>query len=251
MSNDYRVQLLSAAIDNVDFSQVCDVVDDHIATRIPGYMMSLNLDIMIKADQSVDVARALNGADLILMDSAPLIKVARKRGIEVKEKLSGSDLMPRVCAYAAEKGYTCAIMGGMPGVPEEAAKRLAERCPGLKFVGTFSPDYGFEMNPETLKTALETVSTFNTDILFVCLGDPKSALLIDAHLPELGAAFVFDVGAAVDFAAGNVNRAPKWMQDHGLEWLFRFAKEPKRLFKRYFVDSWHFLAIVRRHPADR
>ena len=250
MNNDYRVQLLSAVIDNVDFAQVCDVVDDHVATGIPGYMMSLNLDIMIKADQSEDVSRALNGADLILMDSAPLIKVARRRGIEVKEKLSGSDLMPRICAYAAEKGYTCAIMGGMPGVPEEAARRLIERYPGLRFVGTYSPDYGFEKNPDTLKAALEIVSSFNADILFVCLGDPKSALLIDAHLSELGAEFVFDVGAAVDFAAGNVERAPKWMQDHSLEWLYRFGKEPKRLFKRYFVDSWHFLSICIREGGN-
>lgn len=251
MSSNYRVRLLSAAIDNVDFSQVCDVVDEHVAKHVPGYMMSLNLDIMIKADQSEDVSRALNGADLILMDSAPLIKVARRHGIEVKEKLSGSDLMPRICAYAAEKGYTCAIMGGMPGVPEEAAKRLAECYPGLKFVGTFSPEYGFEKKPETLKSSLETVRDFNADILFVCLGDPKSALLINSHLQELGVAFVFDVGAAVDFAAGNVERAPKWMQDHSLEWLYRFGREPKRLFRRYFVDSWHFLSICAREGGNR
>lgn len=251
MANECRVRLLSAAFDNIDFGQVCDVVDSHVASLVPGYMMSLNLDIMIKADQSDDVARALYGADLILMDSAPLIKVARKRGVEVKEKLSGSDLMPRVCEYAASKGYACAIMGGMPGVPEEAARRLSGRYPGLTFVGTYSPDYGFEKNADTLNAALETVRAFGADILFVCLGDPKSALLINAHLQEMGAAFVFDVGAAVDFAAGNVERAPKWMQDHSLEWLYRFGREPKRLFKRYFVDSWHFLSICAREGGKR
>lgn len=245
------MRFLSAVFDNVDFRQVCDVLDEHVATRTPGYMMSLNLDIMIKADQSEEVSQALRNADLVLMDSAPLIKVARRRGLEVKEKLSGSDLMPRVCAYAADRRYTCAIMGGMPGVPEEAARRLAERFPGLRFVGAFSPDYGFEKDSKTLQAALDTVSAFEADVLFVCLGDPKSALLINEHLGELGAGFVFDVGAAVDFAAGKVARAPKWIQDCGLEWLYRFSKEPKRLFKRYFIDSWHFLAIFAKEGRGR
>ena len=243
-----RVDFLSTVFDNVTFDEVCRVLDQHVEAHRAGYMMSLNLDIMIRADKDPVFASALEGADLVLMDSAPLIKVARKRGIECVEKLSGSDLMPRICEHAAKRGYTCAIVGGMPGVPEKAASELSAMYPGLAFKGTISPDYGFEKDPETLKATLEDIAALDADIVFLCLGEPKSGLLVHEHLGEMGHPFVFNVGAAVDFAAGNVDRAPKWMQEHSLEWLHRFAKEPKRMFKRYFVDSWHFLAICKRYP---
>lgn len=241
-----RVEFLSTVFDNVTFGEVCHVLDEHVKTRSAGYMMSLNLDILIRADKDPAFASALESADLVLMDSAPLIKVARGRGVECVEKLSGSDLMPRICEYAVRRGYTCAIVGGMPGVPEKAAAELSAKYPGLVFKGVISPDYGFEKNLATLNAVLEQIAAFGADILFLCLGEPKSGLLAHDHLVEMGHSFVFNVGAAVDFAAGNVDRAPKWMQEHGLEWLYRFAKEPKRLFKRYFVDSWHFLTILRK-----
>ncbi len=245
-----RVPFLGTVFDNVAFADVCRVVDEHVAGRAPGYMMSLNLDILIRADKDAAFSAALDGADLVLMDSAPLIKVAAKRGVACKEKLSGSDLMPRVCEHAASKGYTCAIVGGMPGVPEKAAEELAKRYPGLTFAGALSPDYGFEKDAAKLAATLRQIADCDADIVFLCLGEPKSGLLVHEHLAEMGHPFVFNVGAAVDFAAGNVERAPKWMQDHSLEWLYRFGQEPKRLFKRYFVDSWHFLAIVHKHSGQ-
>lgn len=238
-----RERLLSSFFDNVTFDQVCEVLVEHVSNRTPGYMMSLNLDILIRADKDPVFRDALEGADLILMDSAPLMKIARKRGVDCVEKLSGSDLMPRICEFAANKGYSCAIVGGMPGVPEKAAAALSAQYPGLIFKGSISPEYGFEKDAEKLQMLLSKIAGLHADILFLWLGEPKSGLLVNRHLGEFGVPFVFNVGAAVDFAAGNVDRAPKWMQDHSLEWFYRFVKEPKRLFKRYFVDSWHFLTI--------
>ena len=244
-----RERLLSSFFDNVTFDQVCEVLVEHVSNRTPGYMMSLNLDILIRADKDPEFRDALEGADLILMDSAPLMKIAHKRGVDCVEKLSGSDLMPRICEFAANKGYSCAIVGGMPGVPEKAAAALSAQYPGLVIKDTISPEYGFEKDSAKLQALLSRVAGLNADVLFLCLGEPKSGLLVNRHLCELGVSFVFNVGAAVDFAAGNVDRAPKWMQDHGLEWFYRFMKEPRRLFKRYFVDSWHFLSMCRKYKG--
>lgn len=245
-----REPLLSSFFDNVTFDQVCEVLDEHVSNRIPGYMMSLKLDILIRADKDSEFRAALEGADLILMDSAPLMKISRKRGVGCVEKLSGSDLMPRICEFAASKGYSCAIVGGMPGVPEKAAAALSAQYPGLIFKGSISPEYGFEKDAEKLQILLSKVADLHADILFLCLGEPKSGLLVNRHLGEFGVPFVFNVGAAVDFAAGNVDRAPKWMQDHSLEWFYRFLKEPTRLFRRYFIDSWKFLGIVLKNGKD-
>ena len=242
-----RVPFLAAAYDDVTFEDVCAELTKHVESRVPGYMMSLNLDILIRADKDEAFKEALLGSDLILMDSTPLMKIARRRGLSVKEKLSGSDLMPRICAYAAEKSYTCFILGGMSGVPEAASDKLEGSFPGFEVVGTLSPEFGFEQDEAMTKAVIEAVKGANPDFMFLCLGEPKAGMFISSHLDELGVPFTFNVGAAVDFAAGNVTRAPEWMQNAGLEWLYRFAQEPKRLFKRYFVDSWHFLEILKKY----
>lgn len=246
----YRVPFLNTAFDNVDIEQVREVVAEHVRTREPGYMVSLNTDIDIALEHDPEFKSAHRDATLVLMDSQPLFELAGRQGVPVKEKIAGSDLMGPVCEWAAQEGWSIYIFGGMPGVPEQAAENLRQRYPGLKVAGTQSPEYGFEKHADTLVGALKPVTEASPDILFVCLGAPKSEKLVHAHLTELSVPFTFIVGAAVDFAAGNVKRAPKWMSDYGLEWLYRFSQEPRRLFKRYFVDSWQVLDIIRRY-GDR
>lgn len=245
--NPYRERILNTAFDVVKLSQVREIVTERIKARKPGYMVSLNLDIDILLENDAEFRQSHQDATLILMDSQPLYNLARTQGIAIEEKLSGSDLMGPVCGWAAEEGWSVFILGGMPGVPELASDRLQSAYPGLKVAGVLSPDYGFEKDTTKLSEVLSRVSHANPDILFVCLGSPKSEKLVHEHLSDFGTLFAFSVGAAVDFWAGNVKRAPKWMSDHSLEWLFRFFQEPKRLFKRYFINSWKFLGIVRRY----
>ena len=247
VAHPYRAPFLNTAFDVVDMAQVREVVSEHVKARNPGYMVSLNTDIDIALERDSAFRAAHRDAALILMDSQPLFNLARRHGIPVKEKIAGSDLMGPACEWAAEEGWSVFIFGGMPGVPEKAAKKLSEAYPGLKIAGTFSPDYGFEKDSRKLADALERVKTATPDILFVCLGSPKSEKLVHEHVSDFGAPFTFIVGAAVDFWAGNVKRAPKWVSDHSLEWLYRFFQEPKRLFKRYFVDSWKMLGIIRKY----
>ena len=242
-----RIPFLGVAYDDASFEDVCDEVRSHVKSGVPAYTMALNLDILVRADKDQPFHDALMGADLILMDSTPLTRVARRRGLRVREKLSGSDLMPRLCERAPSEGWSVFILGGAPGVPEVAAERLSERFPGLRVTGTLSPEYGFERDPGSVEAVAATVRECSPDILFVCLGEPKQGMLMSQHLAEFGVPFAITVGAAVDFAAGNVRRAPAWIQRAGFEWLYRFMHEPRRLFKRYFVDSWRFLSIVRRH----
>jgi N-acetylglucosaminyldiphosphoundecaprenol N-acetyl-beta-D-mannosaminyltransferase len=243
----HRVEFLNAAFDNVDLAQVRGIVTEHVHSREPGYMVSLNTDIDIRLERDPAFKRAHQDASLVLMDSQPLFNLARKQGIPAKEKIAGSDLIGPACGWAAEEGWSVFILGGKPGVPERAAENLAREHPGLKVAGALSPEYGFERDPESLGKVISAVRDTQPDLLFVCLGAPKSEILVNEHLGEWGVPFSFCVGAAVDFAAGNVERAPRWMSDHGLEWFYRFTREPKRLFKRYFVDSWAMLGIIRKY----
>ena len=243
----YRVAFLNAAFDNVNLAQVREVVTEHVRTRESGYMVSLNTDIDIRLENDPDFKHTHEDASLVLMDSQPLFDLAKRWGIPVKEKISGSDLMEPVCAWAAEEGWSIFILGGMPGVPERAAENLIAGHPGLRVAGTLSPEYGFERDPDLCAATVDSVRNADSDLLFLCVGSPKSEKFLHAHLSELEVPFTFVVGAAVDFAAGSVERAPRWMSDCGLEWFYRFTREPKRLFKRYFVDSWAFLRIISKY----
>lgn len=247
MSFERRVPFLNLAFDDVGFDDVVKVVSSHVESREPGYMASVNLDILVRADRDPFAREAFMGADLLLMDSQPLMRLAARAGTPCREKLSGSDLMPRVCAEAARRGWSVLFVGGAPGVPERAAANLVSANPGLKVAGTISPEYGFERVPEKLTRIASQIRSSNADIMFLCLGAPKSEKILHGYLGDFGVPFSLCVGAAVDFAAGNVKRAPVWMQRAGLEWLYRFSQEPRRLFRRYFVDSWHFLAMLGKH----
>ena len=222
MKSSVRIPFLNAYFDNIDFDQVVSVVDEHILSKVPGLMVSLNTDIIVHLDKDDAFRRAFESANLVLIDSAPLLKLATLKGVVVREKLSGSDLMPRVCEHAARRGLSCFILGGADGVTQRACAALTDNYPGLKISG-YSPEYGFENCEMQVKKVLDTVRSARPDILFI-----------------------FSVGAAVDFAAGTVKRAPRWMQESGLEWFYRFTQEPTRLFKRYFIDSWKILGIIAR-----
>lgn len=245
-----RIQFLNCFFDNVTLADVMKVLDEHVASRKPGFMCSINSDIVVRLDRDEQFRVAYSAADLALMDSEPLRKILVKQGIEVKEKLSGSDLMPKVCKHAAEKGHTCFILGGAEGIPDKAAANLKTKFPGLKISG-YSPEYGFDKDGAKIQHVVSVVTNAHPDILFVCLGTPKSEKLIYQHLTEFNVPFSFCVGAAVDFEAGNVKRAPVWMQKAGLEWFYRFLQEPKRMFRRYFIDSWSLISIARRSKKSQ
>lgn len=243
----HRVRFLNSHIDNVSRTEALSTIKECLDGSIPGYMVSFNTDICVKLEHDEEFRKAHEDATLVLMDSQPLTNLARRWGIPIKEKLAGSDLMPIVCEWAASEGFTCYILGGMPGVPEQAASNLALRFPGLNIAGTLSPALDFEKSASALESTIAEVARAQPDILFVCFGAPKSEIFMHRNLDALHAGFCLAVGAAVDFEAGNMRRAPLWMRRIGMEWFYRFLQEPRRLFKRYFVDSWTLLHIIRKH----
>lgn len=245
INSDRRTSFLNTSYTDVSEAEFLDDVGKLLASGERGaYMVSLNVDQVVKADRDPAFRKAFNAADFILMDGVPLIKIARREGLHVSEKVSGSDLIFSLCGRAAEEGWSCFFLGGREGVPERAAENLAARYPGLKVAGAYSPPYGFEKDPELLAATVRRVAQASPDICFICLGEPKQTMLACEYGAEMGYGIGLCLGAAIDFAAGSAKRAPIWMQKAGLEWLYRFLWEPKRLFKRYFVDSWHLFAVI-------
>lgn len=136
------------------------------------------------------------------------------------------------------------ILGGADGIAERAKEKLEKNLPGIKIVGTYAPPFGFEKNEEELIQINGMISEAQPDLLITCFGCPKQEKFIYRNMDKYDAKVSVSAGATVDFLAGNVKRAPKWMSEHGLEWFYRFLQEPKRMFKRYFVDDVKILKLV-------
>lgn len=232
-----RIKFMNTEIDNLTMDEALDAIDDLIAQNRNAYVVTPNVDHIIQLERGGEIVEVYKHADLILCDGKPLVWLSRLYGTPIKEKISGSDLFPKLCERASKKGYRMFFLGAAEGVAERAAKRLTKRYPGLQVVGTYSPPYGFEKNQEEMNNIIEMIRVSKPHILIVALGAPKQEKFMYHNREELKVPVSLGLGASLDFEAGVVKRAPKWMADHGLEWIYRIFQDPKRLAKRYLVDD--------------
>lgn len=239
-----KQKFLNTQIDNLCTEQVLAWVEETIPQKRSAYIIELNVDVIMKMEKDLELRSISDRADLALVDGKPLVWISKLLGEPVKEKISGSDLMPRMCALAAEKGYSIFILGGMGDTAQIAAENLQKQFPGLKVAGTDAPPFGFDKDEAETARISALLNEAKPDILFVCFGCPKQEKWLAANRDKFQAGVCLCAGASVDFAAGRVKRAPKWMSDHGLEWFYRFIKEPGRLFKRYFIDDMQIIRLV-------
>lgn len=237
--------LLNIFVNNLTMENTIREIRRILTEGEPSYLVEVNVDVLLKADRDPHLKKIVDEADIALVDGQPLCWAARYQGCPVKEKVSGSDLIPQLCRWAARRGNSIFIMGGQPGVPELAARNLCTHYPKLCVAGVYAPPFGFERDPSELQKIDEILQKASPDLLFVCLGCPKQEYWVYDHFKKCGAKMTICAGATVDFLAGRIKRAPKWMSRCGLEWFYRFLKEPKRLFRRYFVeDFWGFVWLL-------
>lgn len=242
-----RIKFMNTNIDNLTMAETLHEIDKLIQKKNCSYVVTPNVDHIVRLEKDEELQKVYKNASLILTDGKPLIWISKWYKTPIKEKISGSDLFPRVCQLAANKNYTMYLLGAAEGVADTAARYLMKKYPGLNIVGTYSPPFGFEKNEQEMNKIKTQIQDVHPDILIVGLGCPKQEKFMYYHCKELGVPISFGLGASIDFEAGNIKRAPKWMSNHGLEWLYRFSKEPKRLFKRYFVDDLKIIQVARKY----
>lgn len=236
--------LLNTYVNNVSMSETISHIEKLIEENKKSYIVAINVDVVMKIEHDSYLKKITDHADMVLVDGKPLIWISKIHKKPIKEKVSGSDLVPKLCKVAAEKSYSIFILGGKDGIAEKAKKRLEKQHPGIKIVGTYAPPFGFEKNKTELNKINQMITEVHPDLLIACFGCPKQEKWIYENYSKYDAKVSVCAGATVDFLAGNVNRAPQWMANHGFEWLYRFSQEPKRLFKRYFIDDVKILKLV-------
>jgi N-acetylglucosaminyldiphosphoundecaprenol N-acetyl-beta-D-mannosaminyltransferase len=219
------------------------------------YVVTPNVQHAVLFQHSPELRSAYEQASLVLVDGAPLVWTGRLFGLDLPERIAGSDLVPALFSASRRRTepLTVFFLGAAPGVAARAAVAAAEQYPNLRVVGTHSPPLGFEHSAEECDRILELVEKAAPQLLIVGFGAPKQELWTQRHRDRLRVPAVVCAGATIDFLAGARRRAPRWMRRAGLEWFFRMTHEPRRLGPRYVSDALRFprlfLRVWRMHRS--
>lgn len=221
-----------------------------VRTRQPSYFITASTHYAMLTAQ-VPALKAVNErAAFLVADGKPLVWASCLLGTRLPERVAGSDLIFDLCELSAREGFRVFFLGASPGVADEAARRLAERYSGLIVAGTECPPFR-ELSVEEHQALLARLRAARPDILFLAYGQPKGELWLAENLESLGIPVSVQIGASLDFASGRVRRAPRLLQNIGMEWAYRLSLEPRRLFGRYARNALFVASRVSRDLARR
>lgn len=236
----HRVNLLDMWIDKVDVAGAVAQIDAFVRNgRAQGrsyQIVTVNVDFLRLGSQNSAFRDLINTADLAAPDGKPLLWGARMLKDPLPERVTGIELIDECAALAVQNDYSIFLLGAREGVAAQAAAVLKARYPGVRIAGVYSPPIG-PFSKEDDDQMVRMVQEVQPDMLFVAFGAPRQDLWIRKHMHRLNVPVCMGIGGSLDIIAGRVKRAPLWMREGGLEWLYRFSQEPARLWKRYFVDD--------------
>ena len=239
------VPILGVPIHHVTFEQslerVVEMVDSGRSSGVAHQIATVNTDFLVNATGDPALHRILQNADLCCADGMPVVWASRVLGLRLPERVAGADFVPAMCAQAAGEGHRVMFFGGAAETAAEAAALMRTAHPTLEIgsaTGIVDPDGA------TAASDVGQIRNFAPDILCVGLGNPKQERFIDRHAATLGVPVSIGVGATFEFMAGDVPRAPVIMQQAGFEWLYRMARDPRRLVRRYSRDLAVFAPAV-------
>ena len=241
-----RVTLFGCNIDNVSMEETLERVEGFVRSGRPHQHVVVNVDKLVKASRDADLRRIINECDLVNVDGMPVVWASRLLGKPLKERVAGIDLFEALMRRAAQKGWRVFLLGARPDVVREVAATYAGRYPGLVLAGVHD---GYWQGGDAEAQVVRQVRESRADLLFVAISSPKKEQFLGLYQAEMRIPFAMGVGGSFDVVIGRVKRAPAWMQVAGLEWFYRFLQEPRRMFRRYFIDDMAFLWLLIKEAA--
>ena len=238
-----REVILGVSVSATSYDQVAAVCDEWAATRNgTRYICVTSVHGVITAMFNPAFRAVLNCADIVTPDGMPIVWALRSLGRERQQRVYGPDLMLTLCRKAAKAGHGIFLYGARPEVLRTLSERLEKRFQGLRIAGVYSPPFRASTVEED-ENVTKMIRDSGASIVFVGISTPKQEQWMADHVAKLPGVTMLGVGAAFDFHAGRVRQAPAWMQQAGLEWLFRLMMEPGRLWKRYLLVTPLFLPL--------
>lgn len=246
-----RPHMGAVPMDPVTLEQAVTRIVEIAHGKDGGTVFTPNADHIVVAHENPEFRRAYEQVSLSLVDGTPVFWLSKLLGLGLPEKVSGSDLFEPLVGRAAQEGLSIYLLGGGPGVAERAAANLRAKFPALRVAGLGSPKMSATGHLDDEETWLSKIQSAAPSLLFVACGAPKSELFSARCRSRLAPSVLVCVGAAIDFSAGTMQRAPVWISKVGLEWAYRLLKEPRRLAHRYLVRDPKFLWLaLRSRPPE-
>jgi N-acetylglucosaminyldiphosphoundecaprenol N-acetyl-beta-D-mannosaminyltransferase len=228
LTNEELLNTITNSINNKEFSQIAITPTNSI----------------VAAYKEKGVSEIYNKAEIVLCDGMLVKWASNFFGTPIKERITGLDVLPNLVKLSSEKNFSLFLLGASPGVGDQLAKVITEQYPNVTIAGIYVPPFMKVFSEDENQRMVNAVNKSNADIVLVSLTAPKQDIWIAQNRSNLNPAVYIGIGGAFEVMAGLAKRSPVWMQQSGLEWLYRFIQEPKRLFRRYFIEAPVFIPLV-------
>ena len=242
-----RLEVLGLPVDNLSMDETLGVIEGFVDAGLPHQHVVVNVDKIVKARNDASLRDIISRCALINADGMPVVWASRMLGTPLKERVAGVDLFDALMGRAANKGWRVFLLGAREEIVSKVRDVYGARYPGLVFAGHRNGYW----KPDEEQGVAEEIRDARADLLFVAISSPKKEQFLGRWNSFMNVPFAMGVGGSFDVFAGLVNRAPVWMQKSGLEWFYRFLQEPRRMFRRYFVDGLAFIGLLAREIAAR
>ncbi len=240
MISEARIEIMGCQIDNLSMEETLQTIEGFINSGRPHQHVVVNVDKLVKANRDPELRRIINDCALINVDGMPVVWASRLLGRSLKARVAGVDLFEALMKRSAEKGWRVFLLGAKEEVVSGVKQLYEQKYTGLIVAG-YRNGY---WKPEEEPGVVEIIKAAKADLLFVAISSPKKEQFLGRYQGEMKVPFAMGVGGTFDVAVGKVKRAPVWMQKTGLEWFYRFLQEPRRMFKRYFIDDMAFFGLL-------
>ncbi len=245
MNNRKRAYILGCYVDLLTAQEGMEQIKKFIDMSVNAHIITLNAEIVYQAQSNQELKDIINKADLVTPDGIGIVWGGRQLGYDIRERVTGIDLLINICQEAPRQGWKIYLIGSAPGVAGEAAKKLEIDYPGLQICGTH---HGY-FNEDEVSSIIEEIKELAPDVLVVALGAPKQEIWINNYRERLGVTACIGVGGSLDVIAGQKKRAPKWMIRLNSEWLYRLLTEPSRIQRQVVLPKFIGLILKNKWQA--
>ena len=242
-----RIEMMGCQIDNLSMEETLGRVEQFIASGRPHQHVVVNVDKLVKASRDAELRQIINDCALINVDGMPVVWASRLLGKPLKARVAGVDLFEALMQRASTKQWRVFLLGAREEVVSGVKSLYETKYPGLVVAGYRNGYWKADEEP----AVVEQIKAAQADLLFVAISSPKKEQFLGQYQAEMKIPFAMGVGGTFDVAVGKVKRAPLWMQNNGLEWFYRFLQEPRRMFKRYFIDDISFFWLLAKEATRR
>jgi len=242
-----RIEMMGCQIDNLSMEETLQKVEGFVRSGRPHQHVAVNVDKLGKARNDPELRRIINQCALINVDGMPVVWASKLLGSPLKERVTGIDLFESLVKRAAEKGWRVFFLGAREEIVQAVKALYERRFPRLQVAGYRNGYWRAEEEASVVRLIAES----RPDLLFVAISSPQKEQFLGRYQAEMKVPFAMGVGGSFDIAVGKIKRAPLWMQQYSLEWFFRFLQEPRRMFKRYFIEDTYVVWLLLKEWVGR